>query len=256
MIRYLSDLSSDDIELFGLKAAYLGELLDLGFNVPNGFVISTDQKDPPADETLALFDSLNTQFVAVRSSPPLIGPDKDPCIGQLETINWVDRNSLLKAIYRCRSSVYSRHAEMYMLSHNVSDIPLAVLVQTMIKAESSGVVYTRNGEGEGQMLIKACFGAGDAVVSGRVKADSYIIDGRTGETTDEEVNEQKIMSTQAGWTQVRPEDYSKRKLPIDYIHRVADMARAVEEHFGRPQDIEFCFDDRRLWILQARPLRI
>ena len=71
---------------------------------------------------------------------------------------------------------------------------------------------------------------------------------------DEDINNQKMASTRAGWSQVNPDVVSKRKLSKSEIGEVVEVARKICDHFGKPCTIEFCFDKSdKLWILQAVP---
>jgi pyruvate, water dikinase len=251
---FLSELSSKDLNGVGSKAAYLGDLLAAGFNVPQGFVISADEGTRDQNAALSFFDKLGSDFVAVRTSPLPHPPNNTQCTAELESKNWVRRRDLLEAIEYCRDSASSRHARYYMQRFGISKIDVAILIQQMVDVSSSGVVFTRIADDPDQMEVRACFGSGEYVSIGKTIPDRYLIKRSSKKILLSEVNEQNIMSTRAGATQIRPENRSVPKLSKNQLSRVYEMAEKVVAHFGTEQDIEFGFDSKELWILQARPI--
>ena len=255
MIKLLSNTTAKDIPIVGIKAGYLGELKAAGFNVPDGFVITADSKATYESDVMSHFDELGKDYVAVRSSPAPCETDKSVCVGQLESKMWVRRWELMDAIADCKNSLGSRKVEMYMLRKGITkSIPLAVLIHEMVESSSAGVISTVRGSDTSAMVINACFGAGHAVVSGREVPDCYIIDRKSGEIIDEKIKPQKEQINRAGWSQVKPDLRKKRKLSDGQIEKIVETAKQIEKYFGTAQDIEFCFDNEELWILQTNPI--
>jgi phosphoenolpyruvate synthase/pyruvate phosphate dikinase len=256
MIRLLSELSSKDISIAGVKGAYLAELKKAGFNVPDGFVLLTGHNHEDTKEILEAFDELGANFVAVRGSVAPKDPEVAQCVEGLETKTWVSKGRLIETIESCERSKHSKKVRSCMIQLGmIGHLSTAIFIQEMVDAKTSGAVFMNPpGRGKNEMVINACLGGGAGVTSGKVTPDVYIVDKDTGEIIDEEVNSQKITSTQAGWSQVSPEVVSKRKLSKSEIDEVVEISKKICNHFSKPCTIEFCFDKSdKLWILQALP---
>ncbi len=256
MIRVLSELSSKDISIAGVKSAYLAELKKVGFNVPDGFVLLANTSQADKKEVLDAFDELGAGFVAVRGGIALEDAKVAQCVEGLETRVWVGKNHLMENIEDCEASKHSKRVRSCMLRLGIiGHLPTAIFIQEMIDAKSSGVVFMKSpGHGKNEVVINACLGGGAGVTSGKVTPDAYVVDKDTGKIIDENINIQKMAMTQAGWSQVNPEEISKRKLSKDEISAVVEIAKKICDHFGKPTTIEFCFDKNdKLWILQALP---
>jgi phosphoenolpyruvate synthase/pyruvate phosphate dikinase len=256
MIRPLSEMSRSSIAFGGIKAAYLGELLNAGFRVPDGFVISADAERLDEKAILKNFDSLGCAFVSVRSSPAPPDPDKVRWVGELESRVWVCRDTLMKAIQACKDSARSKRARIYMSKHGITEhVKVAILVHETIAADSSGVVFTQSHDCQDKVVINACFGSGLGAVTGKVVPDCYITN-KKGDIIEEIIHEQWERHDQAGWVQINPQMRKEKKLSQAQVKELVEVAKNIENHFEKPQDIEFCFNKEELWILQARPLKL
>jgi pyruvate,water dikinase len=255
MLKELSEFSSKDISVAGVKGAYLGELLTNGFKVPAGFIIPADIKKLDEDEILREFDKIPGEHAAVRSSPVPWDPEGLKYISPLESRMWVRRWELMESIDDCYRSMESRAVRIYRLKNGVTDeSQLAIVIQAMLSPESSGAIYTKKGDDKNKLVINACYGGGYAVVSGRVLPDCYVVDREEGKVLEENISPQSEMYGRAGWVQVNPSMREKRKLTEDQIVEIVETAKNIEEHFKRPQSIEFCFDKGELWIVQTKPM--
>jgi len=256
MIRVLSELSSKDFSIAGVKSAYLAELKKAGFNVPDGFVILEGTHNPDKKEVLEAFDELGVNFVAVRGGVAPKDPEVAQCIEGLETETWVSKSHLMESIEGCDRSKHSKKVRSCMIRGGIiGHLPTAIFIQEMIDARASGAIITKvPGREMNEIVINACLGGGAGVTSGKVTPDVYIVDKDTGEIIDEDINSQKIKSSHAGWSQVSPGEVSKRKLSKNEIDEVVEIAKRICGHFGTSCTIEFCFDKSdKLWILQALP---
>ena len=225
MVTGLAELRASDLDRAGGKGAYLGELLTGGFDVPPGFVVTTDayrrfvtdagigdqivraaadwapadvealaarliaDADWPeglADAVTASYDGLGESVpVAVRSSATAEDLGGASFAGQQETyLNVRGREAVLDAVRRCWASGWGARAVEYRRRAGFApaDVAVAVVVQTMVEAEASGVMFTANpdnGRVE-QTALNAAWGLGESVVSGTVTPDTLVVEPASG----------------------------------------------------------------------------
>ena len=237
----LDDPASEDAAQAGNKAANLAKLRRSGFQVPPGLVVTVDALAQADDELPA------TVRAALRRVPELLEPgpwavrssstDEDSrqasFAGQFETVLNVDAEGLDEAVLRCLRSVRAERVAVYRRDRDAGS--MAVLIQPMIVADAAGVAFTTDPvSGKHDTVIEAVEGLGERLVSGiatperwTVRADSSI--------------------------QAPP---AATVLDRDQAMAVSKLARKVEQHQGRPQDIEWAIADRSLWLLQARPITV
>ncbi len=202
--------------------------------------------------------------VAVRSSATAEDLTGASFAGQQETmLNVVGEEALLDAVRRCWSSLYTSQAIFYRHQKGFDSfcVSMALVVQTMIDSEKSGVIFTVDPVlcNRFNMIIEAVWGLGEGIVSGVITPDHYKIDRETYEIIHEFVPEKNFMFCQIishGVTKrdVPPEKVSIRVLTDDELRRLVDMGNKVERHFGYPQDIEWAIEGDTLWLLQSRAI--
>jgi pyruvate,water dikinase len=198
--------------------------------------------------------------VAVRSSATAEDLPDTSFAGQQDTyLNTVGERALMDAMVRCWASLWTARAIGYRSRNDITDadVALAVVVQVMVESESSGVLFTANpltGRRR-ETVIDATFGLGEALVSGQVEPDHYVVeDGRiTARTLGA-----KALSTRSlrdgGTVSVGETGAGRQALPDAGIVELERRGRQIEAHFGAPQDIEWAWVDSRLSILQSRPI--
>ena len=202
--------------------------------------------------------------VAVRSSATAEDLPAASFAGQQDTfLNVVGGEALLDATRRCWASLWTDRAVAYRASNAVDhrSVRLAVVVQTMVEAEVSGVLFTANpltGRRR-QAVIDASPGLGEAVVSGEVNPDHFVVDAATGEILERRTGDKRveIRSVPGGGTRrVESEGGAGRSsLTDDRVRALAALGARVEEHYGAPQDTEWAIDPAgKIWLLQARPI--
>ena len=203
------------------------------------------------------------RFVAVRSSATAEDLPDASFAGQQETFLNVQSEALIERVKECWASLFSQRAIYYRNRQGFphADVDIAVVVQEMVPAEKSGVLFTSHpSTGEDRIIIEAAWGLGEAVVSGSVSPDNYVIDKATGEADTITVADKKVMmlkDEESGETVERtvPDDKrSERVLPDDEIAELAEIGRRVEEHYGTPQDVEWAVYDGEVYMLQSRPI--
>lgn len=184
-------------------------------------------------------------LVAVRSSATAEDLAAQSFAGQQDTyLNVVGEAALLDAVRRCWASLYSERAVIYRARNGIDQrsVRLAVAVQRMVRAATAGVLFTANpitGRRR-EAVIDASPGLGEAVVSGAVNPDHFILDMTTGELRAQRLGDK----AQGGPC-----------LSTAQLRELVAMGARVEAHYRAPQDIEFAFDEAgRLWLTQTRPI--
>lgn len=234
-IRQFKDIGSSFESKVGGKALNLAKLQRFGFNVPNGFVL-VDFDATQSKKIFDMFERLKLKTVAVRSSAICEDGSATSFAGQFETILFVKKSNLIAAIETCFSSNKNENAVFYAKQNNIleEDTKVSVVVQTMIKSEISGVIFTTNPVSEDdEILIECILGVGEKLVQGEITPSQIRLDKATG----------KVIS------------YLGEKL-IDekQITELYQMGMGIEKAFGSAQDIEFAFANNELFVLQARPI--
>lgn len=202
--------------------------------------------------------------VAVRSSATAEDLPSASFAGQQDTyLNVVGAAAVVEAVRNCWASLWTDRAVSYRASRGIDPgtVALAVVVQRMVDAAAAGVLFTANpltGRRH-QAVIDASPGLGEAVVSGAVNPDHFVVDPLTGRVLERRLGDKRIA--------VRPiPGGGTRTLTLDnggatacltdkQAAELAALGRRVEEYFGSPQDIEWAIaGDGRLWLTQSRPI--
>ncbi len=202
-------------------------------------------------------------WVAVRSSATAEDLPEASFAGQQATYLYVKGgDNVVKYVKKCWASLFTARAIYYRAKQGFphEKVGIAVVVQRMVNSEVSGVMFTAHPvTGEPKIIIEAAFGLGEAVVSGRVTPDEYIVDKNTFEILEKKIAEQKMMIVRKpeGGTmevEVPPDMRKKQKLSDDKIIELAKIGRKIEEHYGHPQDIEWALEKGKLYIVQSRAI--
>jgi len=201
-------------------------------------------------------------FVAVRSSATAEDLPDASFAGQQETFLNVTEEALLDRVRECWASLFTQRAIYYRQEQGFdhSAVNIAVVIQQMVDAEKSGVMFTSHpSTGDATMIIEAAWGLGEAVVSGAVSPDNYVID-RDDRSMDVTIAEKKVMHEKdeaTGQTIERevPEDKRTQRVVSDNeIDALMDLGERVEDHYGEPQDVEWAIVDGDVYMLQSRPI--
>jgi phosphohistidine swiveling domain-containing protein len=202
--------------------------------------------------------------VAVRSSATAEDLPFASFAGQQDTIlNVITFDSLLIAVQRCWASLWNDRAVSYRASNNIDahSVRLAVVVQRLINATVAGVLFTANpltGRRH-QAVIDANPGLGEAVVSGAVTPDHFVVNTVSGEIVERRLGEKRLLvrALPGGGTEQQELDEMDTTscLTDEQIRSLTQLGQQVEAHFGAPQDTEWAIDDTgKLWLTQARPI--
>ena len=286
-----------EVSRAGGKGASLARMASLGLPVPPGFAVPADalaaampdggaelralaqhrdaerarelirtvELDPALREAvLSAYAGLGPgeEPVAVRSSACAEDSEAASFAGQQETYLQVRGGDEVRARIRdCWASFFSERALFYRSEKgSLSDISIAVVVQRMVHADVSGVLFTCDPvrKRRDRMVVEAVLGLGEAAVSGAVTPDHYIIK-RGGRVRKAHVHQQPyaIVAGEAGGVIERPLDPDEgavRKAGDELLAELARLGEELEQRVGVPQDIEWAVQDGELYVLQARPV--
>ncbi|MFD1684594.1 phosphoenolpyruvate synthase [Halobellus litoreus] len=228
-------------------------------------IMETPVPDDVRDGIVSAYRDLGDgeRFVAVRSSATAEDLPDASFAGQQETFLNVQEADLVERVKECWASLFSQRAIYYRNRQGFPhrEVDIAVVVQEMVDAEKSGVLFTSHpSTGEPQIIIEAAWGLGEAVVSGSVSPDNYVIDRETADVETVTVADKKMMMVkdeETGETverEVPDEKRSKRVLSDGEIAELVELGERVEDHYGTPQDVEWAIHGGEVYMLQSRPI--
>lgn len=289
------ELGLEQVELVGGKNAHLGDLLQAGFPVPPGFAVTAlafdrvfhpdknrtaseigatiAAREMPAEiasEIATAYHALGRQVgrdeppVAVRSSAVAEDAADASFAGVQDTYLWLSGvDEVLHGIQRCWASYFNPEAVAYRAQHTDARAGMSVAVQYMVDARVAGVMFTLNpvSGDPSSIAIDASYGLGTTVVGGEVTPDSFLVSKVTREVVRSALGTKEIeclAATTGHGTTIMQVDLDRRArlcLEPAEIEILVDLARRVEAHYGRPQDLEWAIDRRlgELFLLQSRP---
>ena len=203
--------------------------------------------------------------LAVRSSANAEDLPGLSFAGQQETyLNVRGADAVVDAVRKCWSSLWTPQAISYRHQNGIdqASVAMAVVVQIMVPSEVSGILFTANpATGErSEMIVNASFGLGEAVVSGQVTPDTYIVDKSSLEAKETVIGpkEQQVVSDGEQGVVLTDVDENARDLASlsdAMLRELAEAALVIEGLYdGLPQDIEWAFSDGQLFLLQSRPI--
>ncbi len=218
-----------------------------------------DMKNSP-DALAIMRSSREPIFVSVRSSATAEDLSGASFAGQQQTfINIKGNDEVVESVKKVFASTFTARAIYYRKKKGFeAHVGIAAIVQKMIDSDKSGVIFSIDPIKQDNVLIEAVFGQGEGIVSGQIKPDQYIVS-RELEILDEIIAIKKIAIVRdaSGITRTVKlnNEISKQKVLKNYeTKRLAEYALKLEEHYGKPQDIEFAIDNEEIFILQTRPI--
>jgi phosphohistidine swiveling domain-containing protein len=224
--------------------------------------------EPPAALRTAISDYYTAlgheEAVAVRSSATAEDLAHASFAGQQDTyLNVVGSAALLDAVRRCWASLWTDRAVSYRNANGIDHrgAALAVVVQRMIDAAVAGVMFTANPVtgNRNETVIDASPGLGEAVVSGAVNPDHFIVSSTDRRIVARRLGDKRVMITSlpgGGTERHESADRSSEAcLDDERLLQLVDLGQQVERHYGAPQDTEWALDAAgRFWLTQARPI--
>jgi len=199
---------------------------------------------------------------AVRSSATAEDLPTASFAGQQDTyLNIIGKEAILNHISKCWASLFTERAVIYRIQNGFDHrkVHLSVVVQKMVFPQAAGILFTADPVTSNRKVlsIDASFGLGEAMVSGLVNADLYKV--CNGRIIDKKISTKKlaIYALKDGGTkeqEIEPEQQNRQALTDEQILQLERIGRQIEEHFGRPQDIEWCLASDTFYIVQSRPI--
>jgi len=237
-------------------------------------IINAEVPKDIAEETLENYQVLKhtigeEPLVAVRSSVAVKGTTISSFPGMMDTYHYIrGYNDIVQKIKECLASVWTARAA-FMRNHKKVDHSLALIcpiVQLMVNSDVAGVMFTANPSTSSldEMIIDACWGLGEIVVSGQGADDLYVLDKETLSTKSMSIADKSQMivfdidkGTGNRKVRVPSEKVHIPTLTDDMLKELGRVALSIEAHFeGVPQDIEWAFCGGQLYILQTRRAKI
>lgn len=201
-------------------------------------------------------------FVAVRSSATTEDLAEASFAGQQETfVNVKGKKNLITSIKKCFSSLFTPRATYYRnkKGFKYEGTSLAVVIQKMVDSDKSGVVFSKDPSMKrDDVIVESVWGLGEGIVSGEITPDHYVVS-RDLRIIEKKIEEKKIAITRnsAGGQEIvkLKEERSKQQVLKDHeITKLAEISLELEQHYKKPQDLEFAIENGEIYIVQTRPI--
>ncbi len=273
IMTLLKEIDVDDIKQLDIRAKKIRHLIEeasmpeeMKLEIAEAYEMLDVEKSKfhgASGGALAILrNSHEPPFVAVRSSATTEDLADASFAGQQESfLNVKGSESLVHFVKKCFASLFTARAIYYRKKKGFFNEQsyLAVVVQKMIDSQKSGVMFSKNPlKNDGNIIIEAVFGLGEGIVSGMISPDHYILD-KNLEIIDRKVSDKKIALTRSssGKTEqvtLKPEISTRDVLTGYELKVLGQYGQQLEEHYGKPQDIEFAIDQDGIFIVQSRPI--
>jgi phosphohistidine swiveling domain-containing protein len=210
------------------------------------------------------YNKLGTDYVAVRSSGTAEDLPGHSFAGQYDTYLGISNlEDCIEAIKKCWASLWTLRAYEYRQRNSFDHlkIEMAVIVQSLVAADTSGVMFTVDPVtgSRSSMVIEACFGLGDALVSGKVTPDRFLVGKKKLKLLTQTISEKKIEHIIGRNGLIEEKNIPSERSSIccldkKRVGKLAKLARRIETEFGSPQDIEWAIFKKKIFLLQSRPI--
>lgn len=228
-------------------------------------IMSSKMPEAVAKEVKEAYSKLGGFPVAVRSSATAEDlPDASFAGQQATYLNIMGPAEVMEAVQMCYASLFEARAIYYRIINNFDHmkVGIAVPVQLMVQSDVSGIMFTVDpvGQDPNKLVIEAGYGLGEAIVSGSVTPDRYVVDKDSVTISDKEINTQewKIVRDAKGGDKhvdVAKELRSAPKIMFDdTILELAKLGIKIEQHYGKPQDTEWAIENGKVYFVQSRPI--
>ncbi len=238
------------------------QTVELASEKIKGLIISQKIPEDITSEIKKHFNALNTKCVAVRSSATTEDGKDHSWAGQLESYLNTTETNLFDNMKLCWASLFTPRSIFYRFERGLHKIKIsvAVVIQKMIKSEMSGVAFSVHPvtENANQLVIEAAYGLGEAIVSGQITPNSYIVEKIPRKIIDINVFEQArgLYPKDGGGNEWRDlkDNGKKQVLDQDQILNLTEIILKIESHYGFPCDIEWAYENDEFFIMQSRPI--
>ncbi len=226
-------------------------------------ILSRPMPEAIQKEIQEKFQALGSQYVAVRSSATAEDGADHAWAGQLDSFLNTTEGDLIEKVRRCWASLFTPRAIFYRFEKGLhtTHISVAVVVQSMVNSEKSGIAFSVHPvtEDYNQLIIEAGFGLGEAIVSGSVTPDSYVVEKSPRNIIDINVSHQsralyRIEGGGSEWRELSESVGNSQVLTEIDIQELSDIIVRIENHYGFPCDIEWAYENKTFYIVQSRPI--
>jgi len=227
-------------------------------------IMGVETPDEIKREIESEFAKLNTEYVAVRSSATAEDSSSAAWAGQLDSFLNTTATDLLLNVKKCWASLFTPRAIFYRFEKELDkqQISVAVVVQKMVESEISGIAFSVHPvtEDYNQIIIEAGFGLGEAIVSGQITPDSYVITKEPRQILDKNISVQErgiyrhSSNIGSDWRDIPQTHGAKQCLSDEQILELTELILKIENHYSFPCDIEWAFESGVFYIVQSRPI--
>ena len=265
--KILSLLDGLDVENTDKLQAIAKKIQDL--------IITTPMPNDMAEEIMFTYEMLGSLkqkatdlvepkevFVAVRSSATAEDLPEASFAGQQATfLNVKGKQNVVSAVLACWASLFTARAIYYRVKNNFDHekVLISALVQKMVNSEKSGIMFTVNPATNhaDEIVIEAVYGLGELIVGGEINPDLYLVDKKTRDIKKIEVRKKDfgLFRNDKGENEKKalPKDKQERQvLDEKQIKELARLGKKLEEHYGKPQDVEWAVEKEEVFIVQTR----
>ena len=230
----------------------------------------SDTPIPPeiAGEIEQAYKKMGGGLVAVRSSATAEDLPEASFAGQQRTfLNVEGEKEVVSAVQGCWASLFEPRAIFYRHQQGFDHfkVGIAVPVQRMVQSQASGVMFTIEPvtSDSNHIIIEAVYGLGEAIVSGEITPDLYIVDKKEAKITSKKSARQEhqlvrnpgAVGEEANiWVDIAAEEQGKQKVTDEEIIKIAKLGKKLEEWYQFPQDIEWAKENSEIFIVQTRPV--
>lgn len=230
--------------------------------IQNWFKDSKIPEDVKNEIALA-YKKLGGGAVVIRSSATAEDLPGSSFAGQYDTyLNIFGIEDICEALKKCFASLWNTRAMLYRVKQNIShgELSHAVVVQKLVDGEKAGILFTANpiNNRRDQMIINASWGLGEAIVSGEVSPDQWVIDKNTGEIVENNISKKQVMTVRGTEGTINEEVpielQNKPSLSRKDIKNLIEIGHKTESYFNLPQDIEWVIAGDKVYLLQSRDI--
>lgn len=247
-----------------IKDANLNNISQIGEQLREKVKQSILPEKVSQEITKAIENIGSDNYYAVRSSATAEDLVFASFAGQQDTyLNVKGQNNLLTAVKDCWSSLFTDRAILYRIQNKIEHekVYMSVVVQKMVLPEVSGIMFTADPvSGHRDIIsIDASYGLGEALVSGLVSPDIYKFRKSIRQIESKTITEKKvaIMPIEGGGTKkvdIEVDKSNSQVMKDHHIQNLAELGASIEKHYGCAQDIEWCLESEKLYIVQSRAI--
>lgn len=267
MMKYVLEQNSKQYEFMGGKATALAKMGQAIDNIPKWFVVSYEGFDKKeknikeeaikeVEESLKMFQ--DDTYFAIRSSAGNEDSKETSFAGQFDTFLYIPKKEVIEKIKEVYLSAFSERIETYRKENHIEEVMIpSVIVQKMVKSEKAGVAFGANPTTSNikEIVINAVYGLGSSLVDGVATADTYtILNGKITKTIAKKDYCHIYVDGEIKQEIVNEKQKDKAVLTDNQILEVKELVEKANTFFGRFQDIEWAYEDGKLYLLQSRPI--